>query len=131
VKEQGHDKAETATLSKTPATAVRAAATGPSEIAPGLALDAGAAADAGDRLTAMADDLSEAVDRLRVAIESQQAATERQTVTTRWLNVIMTALAVMMAVPTVVRFWSTTCSLVVGYWPAVRSWCAWSAGTGT
>ena len=68
---------------------------------------------------------SDAVDRLRVAIERQQAATERQTATTRWLNVIMTALTILMAVPTVVRFWSTACTLIVEYWPTVRSWCAW------
>jgi hypothetical protein len=44
---------------------------------------------------------SDAMDRLRVAIENHQKATERQTTTTRWLNVVMTALTILMAVPTV------------------------------
>jgi hypothetical protein len=68
---------------------------------------------------------SDAVDRLRVAIERHQAATERQTVTTRWLTWVMTALTILMAVPTAVRIWGIACPLVVEYWPTVRSWCAW------
>ena len=89
--------------------------------------------DAGEGVTAMADDIplgqwSEAVDRLRVAIERQQAATERQTATTRWLNVVMTALTILMAVPTVVRFWGAACPFIVEYWPTVRSWCAVAGG---
>jgi hypothetical protein len=47
----------------------------------------------------------DAMDRLRVAIENHQKATERQTTTTRWLNVVMTALTILMAVPTVVQVW--------------------------
>jgi hypothetical protein len=85
-----------------------------------------------DGVTAMADNIplgqwsaSDAVDRLRVAIERHQAATERQTTTTRWLTWVMTALTILMAVPTVVRIWGTACPFVVEYWPTVRSWCAW------
>jgi len=59
--------------------------------------------DARDRVTTMADNI--AVDRLRVAIENHQKATERETATTRWLNVVMTALTILMAVPTVVQIW--------------------------
>ena len=47
---------------------------------------------------------SDAVDRLRVAIERHQAVTERQTATTRWLNVVMTALTILMAIPPSFRF---------------------------
>ena len=67
------------------------------------------AMDARDRVTTMADNIpsggsgSDAMDRLRVAIENHQKATERQTATTRWLNVVMTALTILMAVPTVVQ----------------------------
>ena len=88
---------------------------------------AGLALDAGDGVTAMADNIpqwsaSDAVDRLRVAIERQQAATERQTATTRWLNVVMTALTILMAVPAVVQFWRFAHSEV---WPVVRLWRPW------
>ena len=81
----------------------------------------------GDGVTAMADNIpqwsaSDAVDRLRVAIERQQAATERQTATTRWLNVVMTALTILMAVPAVVQFWRFAHSEV---WPVVRLWRPW------
>jgi hypothetical protein len=68
---------------------------------------------------------SDAVDRLRVAIEKHQAATEGQTTATRWLTWVMTALTILMAIPTVVRIWGTACPVVVEYWPPVRSWCAW------
>ena len=68
--------------------------------------------DARDRVTTMADNI--AVDRLRVAIENHQKATERQTATTRWLNVVMTALTILMAVPIVVQIWRTA-----------RSWLSW------
>jgi hypothetical protein len=68
---------------------------------------------------------TDAMDRLRVAIENHQKATERQAATTRGLTWVMTALAILMAVPTVVRIWGTACPLIVGYWPTVRSWCAW------
>ena len=87
--------------------------------------------DARDRVTTMADNIpsegsgSDAMDRLRVAIENHQKATERQTGTTRWLNVVMTALTILMAVPTVVRIWGTACPVVVEYWPTVRAWCGW------
>ena len=70
--------------------------------------------DALDRVTTMADNIpsggsgSDAMDRLRVAIENHQKATERQTATTRWLNVVMTALTILMAVPTVVQIWRTS-----------------------
>jgi hypothetical protein len=78
-------------------------------------------------VTAMADNIpqwsaSDAVDRLRVAIERQQAATERQTATTRWLNLVMTALTILMAVPAVVQFWRFAHSEV---WPVVRLWRPW------
>ena len=69
--------------------------------------------DARDRVTTMADNIpsggsgSDAMDRLRVAIENHQKATERQKATTRWLNVVMTALTILMAVPTVVQIWRT------------------------
>jgi hypothetical protein len=61
--------------------------------------------DARDRVTTMADNIpsggsgSDAMDRLRVAIENHQKATERQTATTRWLNVVMAALTILIAVP--------------------------------
>ena len=88
---------------------------------------AGLALDAGDGVTAMADNIpqwsaSDAIDRLRVAIERHQAATERQTATTRWLNVVMTALTILMAVPTVVQFWRFAHSEI---WPVVRLWRPW------
>ena len=57
-----------------------------------------------DGVTTMADNI-DAMDRLRVAIENHQKATERQTTTTRWLNVVMTALTILMAIPTVVQVW--------------------------
>ena len=75
--------------------------------------------DARDRVTSMADNIPssgsgiDAMDRLRVAIENHQA-TERQTATTRWLNVVMAALTILMAVPTVVQIWRTA-----------RSWLSW------
>jgi len=65
---------------------------------------------------------SDAMDRLRVAIENHQKATERQTTTTRWLNVVMTALTILMAVPTVVQVWRFACSDI---WPVVRLWRPW------
>ena len=88
---------------------------------------AGLALDVGDGVSAMADNIpqwptSEAVDRLRVAIERHQAATERQTATTRWLNVVMTALTILMAVPAVVQFWRFAHSEI---WPVVRLWRPW------
>ena len=70
--------------------------------------------DARDRVTTMADNIpsggsgSDAMDRLRVAIENHQKATERQTATTRWLNVVMTAL-----------------TIVVQIWRTARSWLSW------
>jgi len=76
--------------------------------------------DARDRVTTMADNIpsggssSDAMDRLRVAIENHQKATERQTATTRWLNVVMTALTILMAVPTVVQIWRTARSWLSG-----------------
>ena len=84
--------------------------------------------DARDRVTTMADNIpsggsgSDAMDRLRVAIENHQKATERQTTTTRWLNVVMTALTILMAVPTVVQVWRFACSDI---WPVVRLWRPW------
>ena len=48
---------------------------------------------------------SDATDRLRVAIENHQKATERQTATMLWLNVVMTALTILMAVPAVAQIW--------------------------
>jgi len=85
------------------------------------------ALDAGDGVTAMADNIpqwsaSDAVDRLRVAIERHQAATERQTATTRWLNVVMTALTILMAVATAVQFWRFA---HLEIWPVVRLWRPW------
>jgi hypothetical protein len=68
---------------------------------------------------------TDAMDRLRVAIENHQKATERQAATMRWLTWVMTALTILMAVPTVVRIWGTACPVVVQYWTTVRSWCAW------
>jgi hypothetical protein len=65
---------------------------------------------------------SDAMDRLRVAIENHQKATERQTTTTRWLNVVMTALTILMAVPTVVQVWRFAYSDI---WPVVRLWRPW------
>ena len=64
--------------------------------------------DARDRVTTMADNIpsggsgSDAMDRLRVAIENH------------WLNVVVAALTILMAVPTVVQIWRTT-----------RSWLSW------
>ena len=84
--------------------------------------------DARDRVTTMADNTpsggsgSDAMDRLRVAIENHQKATERQTTTTRWLNVVMTALTILMAVPTVVQVWRFAYSEI---WPVVRLWRPW------
>ena len=84
--------------------------------------------DARDRVTTMADNIpsggsgSDAMDRLRVAIENHQKATERQTATTRWLNVVMTALTILMAVPAVVQFWRFAHSEI---WPVVRLWRPW------
>ena len=75
--------------------------------------------DARDRVTTMADNIpsgssdSDAMDRLRVAMRTIMA-TERQTATTRWQNVVMTALTILMAVPTVVQIWRTA-----------RSWLSW------
>ena len=84
--------------------------------------------DAGDGGDAMADNIpsgvssgSDAMDRLRVAIENHQKATERQTTTTRWLNVIMTALTILMTVPTVVQIWRAYSEI----WPVVRLWRPW------
>ena len=80
--------------------------------------------DARDRVTTMADNIpsggsgSDAMDRLRVAIENHQKATERQTATTRWLNVVMTALTILMAVPTVVQIWRTARSSFPGSCPS-------------
>jgi hypothetical protein len=68
---------------------------------------------------------SDAMDRLRVAIENHQKATERQTTTTRWLNVVMTALTILMTVPTVVQIWRATAPIAIQYWPTVRSWFSW------
>ena len=84
--------------------------------------------DARDRVTSMADNIpsswsgSDAMDRLRVAIENHQKATERQTTTTRWLNVVMTALTILMAIPTVVQVWRFASSEI---WPVVRLWRVW------
>ena len=83
--------------------------------------------DARDRVTTMADNIpsggfgSDAMDRLRVAIENHQKATERQTTTTRWLNVVMTALTILMTVPTVVQIWRAYSEI----WPVVRLWRPW------
>jgi hypothetical protein len=63
----------------------------------------------------------DAMDRLRVAIENHQKATERQTTTTRWLNVVMTALTILMTVPTVVQIWRAYSEI----WPVVRLWRPW------
>jgi hypothetical protein len=83
---------------------------------------------AGRRGDAMADNIpsgvwsgSDAMDRLRVAIENHQKATERQTTTTRWLNVVMTALTILMTVPTVVQIWRAYSEI----WPVVRLWRPW------
>jgi hypothetical protein len=74
----------------------------------------GRGAECGRRGDAMADNIpigqrsgSDATDRLRVVIENHQKATERQTATMLWLNVVMTALTILMAVPTVVQIWRT------------------------
>jgi hypothetical protein len=82
-----------------------------------------------DRVTTMADNIpggvwsgSDAMDRLRVAIENHQKATERQTTTTRWLNVVMTALTILMAIPTVVQVWRFASSEI---WPVVRLLRVW------
>ena len=79
-----------------------------------------------DGVTAMADNgqwsTSDAVDRLRVAIERHQAVTERQTATTRWLNVVMTALTILMAIPTVFQIWRFAYSEI---WPVFRLWRPW------
>jgi hypothetical protein len=64
---------------------------------------------------------SDAMDRLRVAIENHQKATERQTTTTRWLNVVMTALTILMTVPTGVQLWRAYSEI----WPVVRLWRPW------
>jgi hypothetical protein len=84
--------------------------------------------DGGRRGDAMADNIpsgvwsgSDAMDRLRVAIENHQKATERQTTTTRWLNVVMTALTILMTVPTVVQIWRAYSEI----WPVVRLWRPW------
>ena len=61
-------------------------------------------------------------DQQWVAIENHQKATERQTTTTRWLNVVMTALTILMAVPTVVQVWRFAYSEI---WPVVRLWRPW------
>ena len=65
---------------------------------------------------------SDAVDRLRVAIERHQAVTERQTATTRWLNVVMTALTILMAIPTVFQIWRFASFEI---WPVFRLWRPW------
>ena len=65
---------------------------------------------------------SDAVDRLRVAIERHQVVTERQTATTRWLNVVMTALTTLMAIPTVFQIWRFAYSEI---WPVFRLWQPW------
>jgi hypothetical protein len=69
--------------------------------------------------------LGDAIDRLRVAIENQQKATERQTTTTRWLNVVMTALTILMAVPTVAQSWRAARAWAPQIWSAVRPWLPW------
>jgi hypothetical protein len=63
---------------------------------------------------------SDAVDRLRVAIERHQAVTERAT--TRWLNVVMTALTILMAIPTVFQIWRFA---YFDIWPVFRLWRPW------
>jgi hypothetical protein len=80
----------------------------------------------GRRGTEMPDNIppwsgSDAMDRLRVAIENHQKATERQTGTTRWLTWVMTALTILMAVPTVVQIWRAYSEI----WPVVRFWRPW------
>jgi hypothetical protein len=74
-----------------------------------------------DGVTTMADNI-DAMDRLRVAIENHQKATERQTTTTRWLNVVMTALTILMAIPTAVQVWRFASSEI---WPVIRLWRPW------
>jgi hypothetical protein len=81
----------------------------------------------GDGVTEMPDNIppwsgSDAMDRLRVAIENHQKATERQTGTTRWLTWVMTALTILMAVPTVVQIWRAYSEI---WWPVVRLWRPW------
>lgn len=80
----------------------------------------------GDGVTEMPDNIppgsgSDAMDRLRVAIENHQKATERQTGTTRWLTWVMTALTILMTVPTVVQIWRAYSEI----WPVVRLWRPW------
>ena len=65
---------------------------------------------------------SDAVDRLRVAIERHPAVTELQTATTRWLNVVMTALTILMAIPTVFQIWRFAYFEI---WPVFRLWRPW------
>ena len=64
---------------------------------------------------------SDATDRLRVAIENNQKATERQTATMLWLNAVMTALTILMAIPAAVQIWDAT----VRIWSTVRPWLPW------
>ena len=74
--------------------------------------------DARDRVTTMTDNIpssgsgSDAMGRLRVAIGNHQKALNGKQ--PRHAGVVMTALTILMAVPTVVQIWR-----------AARSWLSW------